>query len=81
MKIIKTKLADFIEDNSTVSVTARASGYEETFHVQTVEGRYKAELGCYILTDASDGKVEEDEYEGFDFECIIYEAEKYISTI
>lgn len=77
MIIIDVELADFCDYGTTVSVTAAASGFEETFHVQTTNGCYEPGAGCWIITDKSDGCVDEDaQYNEFDFECIAYEAEK-----
>ena len=73
--ITDTRLANFIEDNSTVSVTAD----DQIFHIQTVDGRYKTELGCWILTDDSHGEIDADDYPQFDIPAIIEAAESFLA--
>ena len=82
MKIESVKLADFCEDNTTVSVSSiDDDGKKETFHVQTTGGRYRSELGCWIFTDKDGENLDRDDYQTFDIPTIIDEAVEFIQSI
>jgi len=72
--------SDFDEEGNTVSVTATSKGNTNTFHVQTTDGEYRSSLGCWILTDESNGDIDADDYPEFDFDEIVKEAEKLAET-
>ncbi len=73
--IDNVEIADFDEEGTTISVTATANENSETFHVQTVDGEYRSSMGCWILTNDSDGDIDEEDYPDFNFTEIIKEAE------
>lgn len=83
--ITNVELADFYDDQATVSVTVTAESKDfsidkdETFHVQTVDGEYRSDLGCWITTDNSDGDISYEDYPYFDFDEIIEKAENFLS--
>ncbi len=65
------------DDGTTVAVTVN----NETFYVQTVDGVYRGDLGCWITTDTSDGEIDYDDYTDFDIDDIVKTAEKYIQSL
>lgn len=73
--IESVEIADFDEEGTTISVTAKASE-TETFHIQTVDGEYNRSLGCWIIANTCGEDLDQDDYGDFDFEIIINEAEK-----
>lgn len=81
MIIERIEIADFCEDETTVSVTATANDIEETFHVQTVDGINRSDLGCWITTDSSQGDIDSDDYPDFDIDLIVDEAECFIQMM
>ena len=80
--INNVEVADFCEDGTTISITATAAtGEQETFHVQTVDGEYRYSLGCWILTNDSNGDIESDDYPAFDLAEIINAAEDHAEAL
>ena len=68
-----------IDFDDTVEVTAiNGVGETETFHVQTTDGLFRSDLGCWILAPGNDGDIDQDDYPFFDFDLIVSEAEKYV---
>jgi len=78
MKIIKTEIFDFCEEGTTVSVTAKAAGVKETFHVQTVGGIYRGDLGCRVMSGLSSSKIDPSNYPEFSLCRVVYHAEAYL---
>lgn len=69
-------------DQTTVEVTAQAADGEiKTFYVQTAEGEYRSDLGCWITTDGSNGDISYSDFPEFDFDVIIKEAEEYMHAL
>ncbi|MFW5872131.1 MAG: hypothetical protein ACOCUT_03405 [bacterium] len=77
-KIKKIEISNFDDEGTTVSVTVVNNDKEETFYVQTVDGEFRSDLGCWILTDFSGGDIDYDDYPNFNFPEIIKKAEKFI---
>lgn len=76
MSITNTEIADYDDDGSTIIVTAEdIDGNEEAFHVQTVDGEYRSDLGCWVTTPDSDGDIDSDDYPTFDMKEVISAAE------
>lgn len=79
---ITTVISDMfinIDFRDTVEVKAiNAIGETETFYVQTTDGLYRSDLGCWLLTSTSDGDIDQDDYPFFDFDLIVSEAEKCV---
>lgn len=67
-------------DGTTVEITAEACDTTETFYVQTSEGEYRSDLGCWITTINSNGNILASDYPDFDFDLIIKEAEAVIKA-
>jgi len=67
--------ACFDEQGTTISVDVTVDEKTETFHVQTVDGRYRTELGCWMFTDNDGENLDQDDYPSFDFDEIIGAAE------
>lgn len=77
--IIDLAIADFCEDQTTVEVLAQSSERElETFYVQTHNGKYNTQLGCWLTTSASCGQIDQDDFLNFDFDLIIDCAEEFL---
>ena len=83
MKTLNIKIADWCEENSTVEVTVESESRKETFFVQTTEGKYRSELGCWLICESeNDGEnIDWDDYQEFDFYLIIEEAEEYLENL
>lgn len=78
--IIDLAIADFCEDQTTVEVFAQSSKQKvETFYVQTHNGKYNTQAGCWILTNESHGQIDQDDFPHFDFALIIDAAEEYLA--
>lgn len=78
-KITEIDFADFCEDNSTIAVTVESNKDKETFYVQTVDGEFRSDLGCWVIAENSSGEdVDEDDYPNFDIADIVREAECFI---
>jgi hypothetical protein len=70
-----------LDCSDTVEVTARSATHEEeTFYVQTTDGLYRSDLGCWLLTSTSDGDIDQDDYPFFDFGEIVSEAEEFLQA-
>jgi len=67
---------EFGDGESIIEVSVSVGDKTEKFHVQTVDGEYRCSLGCWILTDDSDGDIDFDDYPEFNFNEIISVAEK-----
>lgn len=82
MEIINTGISDFCDEQTTVEVEAKSfHGESETFHVQTVDGFYRRDLGCLVMTNSSAGDIDFNDYPTFDARKILRTAEKYIKSI
>ncbi len=79
-EIKKLETANFDDAGSTVSVTVESDTQTETFHVQTVDGEYRSDLGCWILTDYSEGDIDYDDYPRFNLPGIIKAAEIFLQS-
>lgn len=78
--IIELAIAEFCEDQTTVDVFAQSSKQEfETFYVQTHNGKYNTQLGCWLTTSTSVGEIDQDDFPNFDFNLIIEAAEEYLA--
>ena len=78
--IIELSIADFCEDGTTVGVLAQSIGQElEKFYVQTHNGKYNIQAGCWLTTETSFGEIDEDDFADFDFNLIIDSAEQYLA--
>ena len=81
MKIENIEFADFCEDGTTVSVTAVDDLCKsETFYIQTVDGEFRRDLGCWIFTDKDGDDIVLEYYPRFDYSEIIAQAEKFIQS-
>lgn len=80
MNILNIEIADFCEDGSTVSVSVLdKNDIAFDFYVQTVDGLYRSDLGCWLLTSDSDGDINQDDYPSIDFAQVIKQAEVFLS--
>ena len=80
MNIQNIEIADFCEYESTVSVRAEdEKGVIETFHVQTTDGLFRSDLGCWVLTSDSSDNIDFEDYPNFDLDEIIEAAERFMS--
>lgn len=78
-KILNVALADFCESGTTITVEAEdGEGRKETFHVQTADGRFRADLGCWLLHESIDGDVENKHFPTFDLIRVMGAADDYI---
>tara|TARA_R110000868_G_scaffold8061_3_gene41714 strand:+ start:1720 stop:2064 length:345 start_codon:yes stop_codon:yes gene_type:complete len=76
-----TSISMNLDCSDTVEVTARSATHEEeTFYVQTTDGLYRSDLGCWLLTSTSDGDIDQDDYPFFDFGEIVSEAEEFLQA-
>ena len=80
MNINYVTYADFCEDRTTVEIRASAGDCEEVFYVQTVDGVFRSDLGCWVLSTTSDGDISYDDYPLFDFDEIISAAEEFMQA-
>ncbi len=81
MKILNKQVAYFCDDNTTGEVMVEGNnGERETFYVQTVDGEYRPDLGCWIYTDSGNGEdIDFDDYnDNFSLDEIIEEAVKAV---
>lgn len=78
MKIINVDFTDF--DDTTVEVTAEAKNKRETFYVQTVDGEFRSDLGCWIITRDCGEDINYSDYEEFDIKTIIKVAENFLEN-
>ena len=79
MKIESVKIANFCEEGTTAEVTVEASGdQQQVFFVQTTDGEYRVDLGCWILTPESDGDINWDDYPDYDLHAVVSAAEAYM---
>ena len=69
------------EEGETVEVNCLSKqGEQETFFVQTTDGKYQADLGCWVVTINSHCNINPSDYPGFDIPKIIEAAENYIGA-
>ena len=78
MKIESVKIANFCEEGTTAEVTVEASGDQQVFFVQTTDGEYRVDLGCWILTPQADGDINWDDYPDYDLRAVVEAAEAYM---
>ena len=79
MTVIGVNQAEYDEDGTTIEVECKdITDKTITFAVQTVDGDYRSDLGCWITTDCSDGDIDLDDYPFFNVSVIIDQAEKYL---
>lgn len=80
MNITNVEIADYCDDETTCIVSATCCNKEENFHVQTTDGLYRSDLGCWVTADdCGDGiDFDAERFEGFDFSLIIKEAEECV---
>ena len=79
-EITHVQIADFCDDETTVSVTAKSGEEEITFYVQTTDCEYRGDLDCWVNTD-NDTDIsfcEDGPYKNFDSSKIIKAAENFI---
>lgn len=80
---IKTNGVGADESDTTVTVCVKAlidnEDAEAVFHVQTTEGSYSTQMGCWILTNGGSGNMDFTELESLIFESanVIEAAESY----
>ena len=74
---------DESDSTVTVKVTAKIDGekHEAKFHVQTIDGRYNTQSGCWILTDCGGGDMNFNKIETLVFEAsnVTETAESYFN--
>jgi hypothetical protein len=82
MTIESVEMSGFgVEDETTVSVLVHDSNNNsEKFHIQTVDNECRGDLGCWIITDLSDGDIDCDEYPQFDIDLVVSKAEEFIKS-
>jgi hypothetical protein len=80
--IVDCEDSDFdFYDGCTVAVKVTANGNTRIFYVQTVNGKHRTDLGCWLFTMDSVGDIVDlDECPDFDFDAIIEAAEDYMYT-
>jgi len=79
-KITSISIADFCDEGTTVAVKAEANSVEQEFFVQTTDGEFRSDLGCWVMTTESDGDISEDDYPDFDIDKITEAAENYMRS-
>lgn len=80
MYIMDVGSCDYENEEETVEVTAcNALGIAKTFYVQTTDGLYRQDLGCWIFVDEDHANIDFSDYEGFDKDEIVNAAEIYLS--
>ena len=80
MNIINISYADFCEDNTTIELEAESNDKIITFFVQTNDGEYRPDLGCWIEASDSSGDILASDYPDFDLNKIISKAENFINS-
>lgn len=75
----ESETADYCEDRTTIIVTVKAvingAEFQERFHVQTIDGVYDAQQGCWITTDKSG-----EDRDFTDVQVLIFEAANVVKT-
>lgn len=72
--------ADFDDELRTVSVVAASGGEEGTLHVQTVDSKFRGDLGCWILDEEGYESVDPDDWLSLDLDVVIGAAEKFLAS-
>lgn len=83
MEVTNTEIFEWEGKNVHVMVeTVDYTGKFQTFFVQTNDGVYRSDLGCWITTDGSNGDIGSDNnYPTFSIQKVIEAAEKYLKTV
>lgn len=76
-EIIDVSVLDDEYGETAVIEATDAIGKTLIFTVQTTDGEYRSDLGCWLGADA-DADIDQDDYPFFDFSLIISEAEKCV---